>query len=316
MEFGEGDIARSWFGFHNEDQANYALGSFVVASAYSGLSWFRKHHGEIKLAKEAYDNIGKKEMASYKRYRKRRRIGRKYGKRRSKRYRKYGRGSLARRVRRISRIINSKGIKSAEVKYRDATFDWQVSKAEANNQPNVNFASGIVQGLDIDERLGNKIFIRKINLQFFISASTTSTNFEHWVRWIVFRDAHPDSDSVSPFYNEVFQTNFAPAGAVAQWQANLAFLLNRYVNNKFKNRFQWLWTGVTKVSKDGGTAETIKVFKKKIKVFKPMHFVGDVPEANRGPGQLYLMAFSTEPSATVANMPRIVGTYRISYTDC
>ena len=66
MEFGEGDIARSWFGFHNEDQANYALGSFAVSTAYSGLSWFRKHHGEIKLAKEAYDNIGKRKWQATK----------------------------------------------------------------------------------------------------------------------------------------------------------------------------------------------------------------------------------------------------------
>lgn len=316
MEFGEGDIARSWFGFHNEDQVNYALGSFAVSTAYSGLSWFRKHHGEIKLAHEAYDNFRKKEMATYKRYRKRRRIGRKYGKRRFKRYRKSGRGSLARRVRRISRIINSKGIKSAEVKYRDSTFDWQVSKPDLNNQPNIYLLDGIIRGDEENERNGNKIFVRKINLQFFLSASDTATNDEHWIRWIVIRDAHPDSDSVSPYYQEIFESTFTSTGNSAQWQANMAFLLNRYIHNKFKNRFQWLWTGVTKVSKNGGAGEKIKVFKKKIKVFKPAHFTGDVPATNKGPGQLYLLAFSTEPSATVANMPRIVGKYRISYTDC
>lgn len=316
MEFGEGDIARSWFGFHNEDQANYALGSFAVATAYSGLKWFRNNHGEIKLAHEAYNNVfRKKEMAKYrKRGFKRRRVGRYGGK-----YRKRGRGRrsarLARRVRRISRIISSKGLNSTEIKYRDLLFDWQVSKPESNNQPNINFSSGIVQGDDYNQRNGNKIFIRKINLHFMISASTTSTNNEHWIRWIVVRDKMPDSGSVAPFYSEIFESSWTAAGAATQAATNQSFFIMRYINNRYKNRFQWLWTGVTKVSKDGGTDANIKWFKKKIKVFKPMYFEGDNPDSYRSVGQLYLLAFSTEPTATVANMPRIVGKYRISYTD-
>jgi len=312
MNYGEGDIQRAFFGFHNEEQFNNYLIGLGVSSVYSAIRWYRNNHAEIKLTYDLLQQLQKKKMA--------RRFGRKrnyrrrgYKRRRISGRRRYGRAKLSRRIRSISRMLRSKGIRSTEIKYVDSNGGGTVTRLQSSNVADLKFTKDIAQGNAYNQRVGGKIFVRKIRMYIMFTASSTSTYPEQYVKWLVVREKTAITAGAVPDIGQVIS---APVTSPAtQGGGNQTIMTSKYVNNRFQNRFQVLWSGLTKVVNESGSGEKTRLFKKTIKVFKPTEYGINPDGTDLGPGQIYLYMWSSDPTTASANQVSYQYFYRVSFTD-
>lgn len=320
MEFREDTFSHNIWGI-TDAQINHYTNKFVAATALSGLTWFKNNHRLIKDAYDLYQGFRqKKEMAT----------GRRGRYRKSKRYRRRGfkrrrigrrRSGLGRRVRAINRLLRTKGIRNAEIKYLDvatiASTPTEYENYEASRGPKFNLTLPIVQSDTKEGRAGAKIFVRKIKLymSFFANQATTAGT-DQLVRWIVVRDKHPSSPTSMPQMEELFIVSQAAGGvpttAAMGWSSMHTF---RYIDNRLAGRFSWLASGIVRLGRNiGSQGFSTVMLKKTIRVMQPTYFGNQesLVDADFGKGQIYLYAYSTEVGG---NFPTGTVSYRVSYTD-
>jgi len=145
------------------------------------------------------------------------------------------------------------------------------------------------------------------------TASSSSVEPEHYVRWFVTRDKKPGSETAEPSIGDVV-SNPAPTTATTQADANLSMMTFRPVNGIQQDRWQWLASGIFKLSNEDGAGEEKVFLKKTIRVMQPCHFGEPFNVNGYGPGHIYLWMYGTDPSASSGN-PTVQYAYRISYTD-
>lgn len=253
-------------------------------------------------AQMAYRRRYKRRRVS--RRRRTRRGSRRYGRRR---FRRGGRSRLARRLR-------SKGILSAEIKYRDdEALSGRALSFDNTTEPIIAFTY-LTEGIDYQSRIGSKVFIRKIKIGMHIGASEASAApNEQYVRWIVVRDKNPDLPAVAANLGEVVQA-FYPSPSTNN-EAWISMFKYRWINNRLARRFQWLWSGMTKVIKDPGAGQQNVMIEKIINVFQPCYY-GDMDALNdRGGGQIYMFAWSNVFLPNDSDHPYMDISYRVSFTD-
>lgn len=156
-----------------------------------------------------------------------------------------------------------------------------------------------------------------MNLTITVGTSSTPTRPEQWIRWLVVRDKQPAVPNSNPDITDIYAfvlTLRATSSAYSQQEANRLLDTFKWTNNRFAGRFQILWKGMTKVANEASGTRIWK-FKKIINVFKPAEFGVAADLNDRGPGQLYLFAWSSEPSTTAGNMPTMDMSCRLSFTD-
>lgn len=313
MQYGEGDPERAFFGFHNSDQLSNAVTGFAASTAYSGLKWFA--NGGYQRIKDLYDLRGQirkeKKMARFKRGRrgyrkrgfKRRRIGRRRGFRR-----------LGRRVRALSKVVRRTGLRSTETKYFTTAQNGTIGRYTDSATPLINITNVIDQGLGPGGRVGGRIFLQKIKIYIQFTASDTASNPEQWVRWIFVRDMKPTDDAASPQLNQIIQ-QYGLSGPTTQSEGNKNMMIFRYINTRQTGRFQWLWSGMLKVSNNGGSGDKTKMLKKVIRVYKPVNYGSAAIGTTLGTGQIYGFAYSSDFTTTAANMVSYQTVFRVSWTD-
>lgn len=310
MQYGEGDFQRAYFGFHNEDQANQAINTFVASTALSGVNWFRNNYQTIKSGLDTYHALKSKTKMARGKFRGRARRGRSRRYVKKRRFYRRGRGSLGRRIRGISRMLRAKGVNSAEVKYRDRQLSTQFLVYDPSVQ-GTNLLEGISQGTDNQQYLGRKVFIRHIKFGAIIQASDTLL-IPDWVRILVVRDRRPDEDATPPSISEVYQQLSGwTTGSWTTAQLTKAAFMFKYVNNRQAGRFQIIANRFLRVQpiETGASGGHIQ-FRKRI--MKPWHLDGaNLVSGARGLGQLYLYLIGGVSATSTA----IDCVWRVSYTD-
>lgn len=321
MEYGEGDFQRAFLGFHNSDQLHYAVTGLGVATAYNFVTHWRNNYDSYKQAYELYNQFRssrkerRQEEKMARRYRKsgykRRRTGKyKYGKRRRG---KRGYGGLARRVSKISRMLRTKGVRNTEIKYQEVQSTVAVGPMTTALAPVLSFTNVIGTGSGYAARTGGKVFVRKIKLWIMLGAKTGATNPEQYVRVFVVRDKQPAAAAGLPLFTDVASP--AATAVTNQTTGNLSLMTFQWINNRFDGRFNILWSGMFKVVNESGSGEKTRLIKKIIKVFKPAEFGQSNTGTDLGPGQLYLYAYSSDPTTTSTNQVDMNYAYRLSFTD-
>lgn len=301
----------------SEQYGNQVLNTIGGIALYKATNWYRNNYKNIKTGLDVYYAQGnQKKMARFRRngY-KRRRIGRRYGRKR----RFYRSKRLAGRVRRISKMLRSKGIRNTEIKYIN-NFDVQLGNRPTTTLPaQFCFTSQVTQGTGREDRIGAKIFVRKLNLKFQIRANSAATNPETYVRILIIRDKQPASATVGPIYNDLFDfpAPLPTSAAIDQGATTMAFTMQTFkkMNDRIKGRFQWLFDKWVKVSNDEGTGHSTITFNKIINVFKPAYY-GDLPsDGDRGPGHIYMYLVSNEGKQSNTAWPDVNYSCRMSFTD-
>jgi len=255
--------------------------------------------------------IRKTQMA--RRWKRRRVSKRKYG-RKSKRYGRRRFGRRRGRMGKLGRRLRSKGIFAAEIKYLDAEITGgRALKFSSTRDPLVTFTN-ISEGVDYQSRIGAKVFIRKVRLGMQIGASEDdNAPNEQYVKWVVVRDKTPDLPAVPANLGEVLSGWYPNPGTTDQgW---LDMFPMRHINNRLANRFQWLWSGMTKVIKDPGAGQQNVLIKKTINVFQPCYYGAEDALNDRGGGQIYMFFWSNNTNVASDEHPYINMVSRISYTD-
>lgn len=289
----------------------------------NGVNWiidfFKKSTGQL-LHDNIYDfyapYILKKKMA--RRYGKRRRVSRRSSRRRygRRRFRRGGR-RYSRSTRGLYRRLRNKGIFSTEVKYRDdELLGYRVQRVNSTLFPCITFTN-LSEGVTYQERIGAKLFIRKIKLylQFGAGDAGSLPQDETYIRWALVRDKVPDTSSNPPFITEPF--DFFYPNPVDFNQATAGMCMFRHVNNRFAKRFQYIWGGMTKVSVNSAAGYERTIIKKIVKINKPVQYgVGD-DLSDIGPGQLYFYVWSDQygPNEQNSVYPYMNCYYRVSFTD-
>lgn len=296
----------------SEHHANQVLNTVVGLGVYKATNWFRNNYKNIKTGLDTYYAIKPKtQMARFRRTGfKRRRLSRRYGKKR--RFYRSKRG-LAGRVRRISRMLRSKGVRNTEIKYND-TYNATYMDPPSVSGPIPTVLTSIARGTTQNDRIGAKVFIRKIRFQAVITAGAAPTYPEQYGLIYIVRDKQPASETVAPTYYDMFKFPIAlpPSG---QAQGNLAMMTMRHIGNRMQNRFQVLAKWRFKVVAESGAGAKTVYINKTIPVFKPCYYGTASDLSTRGPGQIYAYYISSDPSTTSANQIQIQTVQRVSFTD-
>lgn len=278
----------------------------------------------VKKAKTYVLQEPEKKMASGRGYKKRgfkrRRIGRRYGRRRGR-----GKGRMGRvysKIRRINKIIYTKGLRNAEIKYITTTAQtvnlttWAFSKA-----PSITFTK-LANGNNLPARIGAKVFIRHIKYSLALYANASATE-EQWIKWIIVRDTKPDSgwDNTGTYDPDLASIPklgdvYKPANTLtASTTADGLLQLVPYADTVYRNskRFQWLDSGLIKVNPNLGSGNVSQLIKKRVKVMKPCYYGDTTSNAGteNGRGQIYMWTMSN----FTTNVPFGVMDFRLSYTD-
>lgn len=301
-------LARSAILNHLKDNAwKYSYDFFTKSSA----QLFYNNLYELYVGSQGFAR--KTQMA--RRYGKRRRVSRKsrrrYGKRR------YRRGRSNGGTRRLYRRLRNKGIFSTEVKYRDnELLGYRVQHVSSGLGPAVTFTD-LSEGATYQERIGAKVFIRKIKLymQFGCGSSGSAPQDETYIRWAIVRDKVPDAAANPAFITEPFDFFYPNPTNFNETVAGMCPF--RWVNNRQAKRFQYLWGGMTKVTTNSAAGYERTMIKKIIRVNKPCQYGNEDSVNDRGPGQLYFFVWSDQygPNSQDAIYPYLNMYYRVSFTD-
>lgn len=301
----------------SEKYGNAVLNTLGGIALYKTTNWFRNHYKNIKTGLDTYYAIKPKtQMARFKRRGfKRRRVSRRYGRKR----RFYGAKRLARRVSSISRMLRSKGVRNTEIKYHEISGKTNANRPTTSVPAVKCLTADISQGTGNEDRIGAKIFIRKVNLQFQLRANNLSTSPETYVRILLIRDKQPASPTVGPIYADLFKFPQAlPASADPDQSPStmaMTMMTRKHTSNRIAGRFQWLHDKWYKVSNEAGVGSEIITIRRHMSIFKPC-FYGDLPsDGDRGPGHIYMFAISNDGRNTVTSHPAFDWSVRLSFTD-
>jgi len=244
------------------------------------------------------------------RFSKRRRVGSRTITRRRRR----GRTGLRRKFTRFSRTLRRKGILAIETKYSEGLLDNFTIEPWDDTDPTLSptrngHVTAIAQGINASQRIGGKIWIRKLRLHIFVSAHPTAGLNEQYIRVFVIRDLAPLVPDVSAsgstrigYYLQATGTN-----------ANLNLMPWQYINSYRAPRPQILYTALIKVSRETGSDFQYKAWKKTINVFKPCHYDSASANTDVGKGQIYCFWYTNETN--VVAPPKVEFAWRVSYTD-
>jgi len=244
-------------------------------------------------------------------FRKRRRLGSRTTTRRRRRFR----GGLRRKLTRFSRTLRRKGILAIETKYYEGfsatpsdLFEWGDTDPLLSNA-RIAHLTAIPGGTTRAQRVGNKIWIRKIRLHLFAQAHPTAGLNEQYIRIYLIRDLAP----IVPDVSSVASTRIGYYLQATSDSGNLNLFPWQYINSYRSPRPQILYSTMIKVSRETGAEHQYKAWKKTINIFKPCHWDDSSANANVGKGQIYLFAYTNEPNA--AAPPKLEFAWRTMYTD-
>jgi len=188
-----------------------------------------------------------------------------------------------------------------------------VSRFNSTNVADLSLTKDIAQGQAYNQRIGGKIYVRKIRIYIIFTASSTATYPEQYVKWMVVREKTAITAAAVP---DIGQVVSVPVNSpTTQTGGNQTIMTSAYINNRFQDRFQVLWQGLTKVVNESGSGEKTRLYKKTIKVFKPAEYGTTAGATDLGPGQIYLYMWSTDPTTTSANQVTYQFFHRVSFTD-
>ncbi|QDJ95230.1 capsid protein [Capybara virus 12_cap1_103] len=257
--------------------------------------------------------------------------------------RKFRRGNrLVKRVRRISRVLHRKGLKSIEIKYLQGQLQTPntvagtgaistllETGAAGSNGNRFGLTSQIVQGTTREQRVGNKVFLRHVRVRALLQASSAATAASEVYFTIMFvrvKDAQGSTGSLSaevPYLQNIFEyigstsaLSTAPNGQnggrgafVNQWN---------YINARFKDDFQILKKKTYRIGKFDGNPPMKVMFKFNMPIFKPAYWDD---AGNPADGHVYCYYWVDQVTANdgaVADGDRAQMwlSWRASYTDC
>lgn len=245
---------------------------------------------------------------------KRRRTGARSSRSFVRRRRRSRYGGLRRKFSRFRRTLRRKGILAIETKYYEGSLSIAVPTyldATPDQSPQRNgHLTAISRGSAASQRIGNKVWIRKLRIHFFLTANKApEANNEQYVRIFVIRDQSPLAEDVSSatstrigYYLQA--TNNSGDLNLHPWQ---------YINNFRADRPKILYSKLIKVSKDTGVAYETISWKKTINVFKPCHWSNDTSNTAVGKGQIYLFAYTNEDNPLY--VPGLQFAWRTMFTD-
>lgn len=295
----------------------------LTGTLWSKYEEIKEEYGlAIDVIKQIYENITKEELTTTETKMARRRGRGSYRRRRSgRRYRRGGRRyrRTNRRVGRLYKRLKNKGVLSTEIKYRDDELEHQRIGSDVNEPPVITFTD-ISEGHAYQERIGAKIFARRIKIAMYFTGSNNADAIgEQYVRWVIVRDKVPDLAGTPPNLTEVF--DFWYPTPTSNEQAQLNMFPFKHVNTRFAKRFQVLWTGMVKVTKDNTTLQQRQYIKKILRINKPVQYGRADSVLDRGPGQIYMYFYGNSiPASTTGNttdsLPLVSCAYRFSFTDC
>lgn len=276
----------------------------------------------VQLAWNAWKNHGNYGYYELRKQKSQKKMARFRQRKRQRRYRRTFRrrsrfARLRKRIRRINRTLYTKGIKSAEIKYRFDSADGLCENVWTSGST-WNHLTDIPIGTNPNARIGGKIFIRHLNMRFHLKAGITSTaDNEQYVRIMIIR-----------FNNIQTSTNWSAFSSIPDLQTlfdsavtnDIDYQMQPYhkINNRYSKGFTILYNKLVKVSKETGADFEQRAWRAKIRVMKPCHWgsadtngVTDV-----GPGQIVAYAWDNESSLNAADHPFLKMGCRISFTDC
>jgi len=310
---------------------NIAAGSYLYNSARNFL---KNKYGSYSL-------VNDNPMAGYgsrQRFRLKRGGSRTITKRR-----KFKRQSrLAKRVKRISRTLHRKGLKSIEIKYLQGTFETPNTLAgpgavgtlletggSTAQSAKVNLTSQVARGLTRDGRVGDKVFIRHIRLRGLLQASVaTNAASEVYVTVMVVRVKNAGGSTTTlateiPYLQNIFEfigsTSSLSTPPNGQNGGRGAYINNwNYVNARYKDDFQILKKKTYRIGKPDGNPPLKVMFKMNIPIFKPAYW-DDTNNPQDGHVYLYYWCDQVtfdDRAITAGDRPVMWASWRTSYTDC
>lgn len=256
-----------------------------------------------------------------------------------RRRRKFRRGNVKRRIRKVWRFLKSKGIRSIESKYTQAanvtsnsvdgaTAIGTLNDTGANIRPyaaKLLFANNIFQGTGTNGRVGNKIFLRKLRWQAMVEASLSANAVnEVYVTIMILRVKQMNSSwstqlVTAPFVQNVFEFigNTADPGVpVNITDSALAYISGKgWMNNKWRNDFEILMLKRVKVSKETGSDQQKKIIKKTITINKPCYYDNGEPQDGHIFGYWWCDQVTPNGVVAVGDRPILRYAYRLTYTD-
>lgn len=283
-----------------------AFGPGIFNSLYTGFHQAFKKHNPGGYPKPY---VTEQKMAKTM-LRGRKRSGSKYIRKRKPK-RRYGRG-LHGKIKRINRTLFRSGLKSIETKY------VRVGRTETLNVINpadssaaINLLQAVDQGVEQDQILGGKCFIKHIRMRYVIRAGTNTG--ETYCRVLVVRDKQPAVAGTPPQLNDVVDLYYGSTPATTS-EADQQLFLWKYINNRNRGRFQILADKWHKIVPTAAAGDAMVASKINISVMKPWRSEGTETGmlGNRGPGQIYYFVWSN----TLTNGPTMNVVWRTSYTDC
>lgn len=233
--------------------------------------------------------------------------------RRRRRFR--GRRRLLGKIKRINRRLFRKGIYAVETKYVRLGISQTAPKAVWGSNANVvSLTTPFTQGLELDDVIGGKVWIKKIRFQYLLRAASTATG-ENYVRVLIVRDKRPDTNGTTPFMQDIIDA-YDTSVVSTQSQADYSLFLWQFTHSRQAGRFQVLFNRLHKVSGNEGSGLESVIVKKNIPIFKAWFSNADTGGGqafndHRGIGQIYMIVWSN----AITDVPTMNLVYRIGYTD-
>lgn len=248
---------------------------------------------------------------------KRRRVGASKFKRR----RKSRRSGLRRRVAKLSRTMYRKGLNKVEIKYTQGVVNERTSSVIGNAATRLQFTN-IAGGTENNKRIGKRVFLRHLYLKWFFEAGGvggTSARNEQYVRVMVIRHTNIQVNS-GDWGGVNLQANAPPLvdmldynGVSGENDLRLHYFKN--IGNRWQKGFVIVYNKLVKLSRETGSEKQMKVFKKRLAIFKTCDWADNTQGTLVGPNQLLLYAYDNETSANPIDHPTMKLYYRLSYTD-
>lgn len=293
---------------------NYEPWTTFASAAALNKIWKRYTSPQNYELKSKFDESEKKMARGRRRYG---RGGSKFKRRRKSNRR---RGGLLKKIKRINSKLFRKGIFNIETKYLRTGVTLQVTVPAPNSSSSniTNIMSTLTRGEDFDEMNGGKIFVKNLRMQYFLRGPSSMPT-DSFVRVMVVRDKQPASPSVGP---QLLQLNdfYSASIPTTQSDADLAMMNWKYTHSNWAGRFQVLYSRLHVVSPDlQGYYAKNKFVTSTIRVNKPWYTAATEAQTNdaqRGVGQLYLVAYSNAIVGTPADAPYLNVAWRASFTDC
>lgn len=319
-------MKRNW----SQAFANTLSSATSYLAAYSGLKKARTQYN-LGPARNAPNS-----MARTTRFRRRLRTRTRFIRKRRARFR---RGTIRHRIRRIWSFMRRQGLRNSETKYIQATFASGTAVASStritvlSNPDSLSaklcLSQGIAAGTGQQQRIGQKVLLKKLRIRFFFTAPPKDDSGEVFVpqenhiRFMIVREKEAlgavvgdTNPSLYHIFQNVIGSDTQSPTTPQAGDSRLQFIsLYKYYSSKFADNYTVLLDRTIKVANEDGGDRYYRMFKYNINIMQPCLWdhVG-----NRGDGHIYLFWFCdiTSVNETAGHIPLAHMSYRLTFADC